>query len=303
MLIEKRFPFKLTKYFYILASILIGFLFISFFSILIFNFIFLIYEVEDNVKGYALLSFVLFICIYSIINSLFIRKRKISIHIDGIKNNIKAVQLSDIHLGTINQKKYLEKIVKMTNKEKPDVVFITGDLVDGSAPINEHMIDPINDIKAPIYYVIGNHEIYEGLDKIMPVLSKTKMKILRNEISKFQGIKIIGLDYVEGNKYVNEKIKEYKLRGPSILLYHAPSIKADDLSERGINLHLAGHTHSGQIFPFNLFVRIAFPYVYGLHKSGDEKSYVNISSGAGTWGPPMRLCSSSEINVINLTKK
>lgn len=305
MLFEKKFDSDASRYFYFLCATWIGFMFISIFVILFFKLFDLFFEASKLHLGLSVFGFSMGISIYALINALFIDVKNIEISLEGIKKKTRIVQLSDIHLGSLNKGKYLERIVKKTNEQRGDVVVITGDLVDGSAPINEHMVDAINKIKADTFYVIGNHEIYEGLENILPVFKKTKMKILRDQSAIWKNLRFIGIDYREGNKFLNSAIKNYKLdkKKVNILLYHAPSLRVDNLAKSNISLHLSGHTHQGQIFPFNLLVRLAFPYVKGLHKSNNEKAYAYVSAGTGTWGPPMRLGSRCEITVIDLLRK
>jgi predicted MPP superfamily phosphohydrolase len=183
------------------------------------------------------------------------------------------------------------------------VVVITGDLVDGSTIVNHNVLSPINKIKSPVYFVIGNHEIYDGLDRVIPIFKKLKMKVLRDTNSKFQNINFIGIDYSDLKKEISAKLDKIEIdkHRTNILLYHATVFRLKELERRGIALHLAGHTHDGQIFPFSLFVKLLYPYTKGVYKRGN--STVLVSPGTGTWGPPMRLGSYNEIYLINLRKK
>jgi uncharacterized protein len=302
-ILERYKSTPLTKLFYRFASIWIG---IAFFSLVIF----LLYEVVNiffNIKGIVsaviILSLILILTVISLINGEVLKINSFDIKIKGLKKELKIVHLSDLHIGAIHQKGYLEKVVKETNLLKPDVVVITGDLVDGSTLITKDILSPINKIKSPVYFVVGNHEIYEGLYRVMPLLEKTKMKLLRDGKSKFRDITFIGIDYAEMKKKVYKKLDEIKIdkNNVNILLYHAPIFNTDYLEEKGIDLHLAGHTHGGQLFPLSFLVRLIFPYVKGLHTY--KNSSVFVSSGVGTWGPPMRLGSNCEIDVIKLKRK
>jgi hypothetical protein len=131
------------------------------------------------------------------------------------------------------------------------------------------------------------------------------MKILRDTTNKFKEVNFIGIDYSDSRKEISSKLERIKLNKnkTNILLYHAPMFKLRDLEKKGICLHLAGHTHDGQIFPFSLLVRLLYRYTKGLYKSKSGDSSVFVSSGTGTWGPPMRLGSYNEISLINLRKK
>jgi len=224
-----------------------------------------------------------------------------TIDVDGFGKEIKAVQLTDLHIGSINNRKFLDKVVKMTNELNPDVVFITGDLVDGSGIFTESYYDPLDDIEAPVYFIHGNHETYEGLEPIEKMLKKKNITLLKDDVRTFRGIQIAGLMYTEDKEKIRNTIESLDIdrSKPAILLNHAPS-GTDIASKKSFDLQLSGHTHGGQIFPFNFLVKLAFPYVKGRYQVGDMVLYIN--QGTGTWGPPMRLGTRSEITQINLKK-
>jgi len=301
-MMERYRPMYLTKMFYRIASIWIGIAFFSIFVFLIYQLFSVLFTFNKQTGSLIVLSFIVIVSLGSLINGKRLKISLVDIKIRDLKEDLKIVHLSDLHIGAIHRKKYLEKIIKITNSLNPDIVVITGDLVDGSTVINKELLSPINKIKAPVYFVIGNHEIYEGLDKVIPIINKTKMKVLRNEKYKFKEITFIGLDYYESKKELFDNLNKININKNkiNILLYHAPRFKLEDLEKKGINLHLTGHTHNGQIFPLNLFVKLLYPYSRGVHRSNN--SNVVVSVGSGTWGPPMRLGSTSEINLINLKK-
>lgn len=302
VILERYRPMYLTKIFYKVESIWIGVAFFSIFIFLIYELASLLFTFNRQVGSVVVLYFIILISSIALINGMRLKINRVNIKIKGLKKEIRIVHLSDLHLGAIHQKKYLEKIVNKTNSLNPDVVVITGDLVDVSSRISSNLLSSINKIKSPVYFVIGNHEIYEGMNKLLPILNKTKMIILRNEKSKFKEITLIGVDYSESKKEIIDRLDKIKIdkNEINVLLYHAPRFSLKELEKRGINLHLAGHTHNGQIFPLNLFVKLLYPYSIGFHKS--ENSNILVSAGSGTWGPPMRLGSVNEINLINLQK-
>lgn len=218
----------------------------------------------------------------------------------------KIVQLSDIHLGTIHHKGYMQKIVKLTNELNPDLVVITGDLFDGAGQKLNHMAEPINYIEAPlgVYVITGNHETYISLEKSIKAVSETKARMLRDELVEINGVQIVGIDYPKFGEEHNiegilNKIDKNK---PSIVLYHEPKKRIwQQVKEAGGDLFLSGHTHVGQMWPFNGITKMMYgDYHHGLNKVGDM--YINTSSGVGTWGPAMRTGSHSEIIVLNLSK-
>jgi uncharacterized protein len=213
----------------------------------------------------------------------------------------KAVQISDVHINSIRGQGYMSRIVRQINEVKPDIVFITGDLFDGMGDDLVSLVKPLNDISAPlgIYYITGNHEMYLGVDKALAALATTKVKILRDELVEIDSMQILGLDYGsawEGRKFENGLGLLDKSKA-NIVLYHAP-IQLDKFMAAGVNLQLAGHTHHGQLWPFNYISHAVYRgYDYGLYQEGDYILYT--SCGTGTWGPPMRTASRSEIVVFN----
>ncbi len=218
--------------------------------------------------------------------------------------NKKVIQLSDVHLGHIYGKRFLNKIIKQVNVQKPDIIFITGDLFDGMEGELGGLVSPLGHIQAPggIYFITGNHETYLGVDKSIEAIKDTPIKFLDNEMVDIDGMQILGVSYPErgDKKSFSQKVAEVKNfnnQSPSILLYHNPDI-AKEAKALGINLQLAGHTHRGQIFPFQLITYlINGRYHNGLTQEGDFNIYT--SSGTGTWGPMMRTSGRSEIVVIN----
>jgi uncharacterized protein len=302
MMLEKKYPTKASQALYTVASTWLGVIFLLFFLVILVKIISLIVPLPPKSTGAALIVIVVALLVKGIKNtSLDITHRTIEFPRARLKKNLKIAHLSDIHLGTIHQKTFLEKVVAKTNELKPDVIMITGDLVDGSAPITQDMLSPLNNLKAPTFYVIGNHEIYDDLRFVMPILSKTKMRILRNQTVNYNGIQIAGVDFHEGSAKILKELEALKIQKGkfTVLLNHAPTGFPEAVA-KGVDLQLSGHTHNGQIFPFTLLVRTAYKYITGLHKINN--SYLNISQGVGTWGPPFRILSHSEIVVLNLKR-
>ena len=220
----------------------------------------------------------------------------------------KIVQLSDVHLGHIYGKKFLTDVVAQVNAEKPDMVVITGDLFDGMDGRLEDLVAPFNGLNAPdgTYFVTGNHETYLGVGEILAVLKNTPVHTLDNAVVDVDGMQILGISYpVRGEKSDNladaiRKVSNFEVTRPNILLYHNP-IEAISAKAIGIDLQLAGHTHSGQLFPFQWITRFVYgKYYYGLTVAGDFSAYT--STGVGTWGPTMRTSGRPEVVVIRFGK-
>jgi predicted MPP superfamily phosphohydrolase len=212
----------------------------------------------------------------------------------------KIAQVSDVHLGIMNGEKLSRKIAALIDQQKVDFVFITGDLFDGVGDDLAKLIEPLDRINAPIFYITGNHETYLGIDKAISAISKTKIRLLRDEIVDLGGIQLIGIDYPPRGwkkdiKPVLERMDQTK---PAILLYHEPA-RIETAKAYNISLQLSGHTHNGQMWPMKIFTSLIYQgFDYGLHQMGDFALYT--TSGAGTWGPPMRIGSTAEVVIITI---
>jgi len=298
----------LTVSVYYLSSIWLGvlFLLISFFFVLdLVSTALRIGGITVNYRliGIAVICIVAVVSAYSIINASTIKINKVPIRLENLDKDIKIVQLSDIHLGAIHSRGYLERVVGMTNKLNPDFVLITGDLFDGSGGVDETDIEPLKELKSTYgtYFITGNHEMYFGVDKALDLIKESNTRALRNEMIDIGGIQLIGIDYPT-NEFAkhNEVLKMMDIdkNKPSVLMYHPPS-GVTEAAEKGINIQLSGHIHNGQIFPFRLISRIFFKHISGLYQTG-SRSYIYVSQGTGTWGPPMRFLSRNEITEIEL---
>lgn len=297
-LIDKLYHSFFTRILYIIACTWLWTVFFLFSIFVVIELINLIYPVFNNsIFGILLLSLALIITIYALFNATSIKIEEVNI--DNFGKELKIVHLSDIHIGSYHNSEYLEKVVQMTNELNPDLVLITGDLVDGSGKVSSLTFKPLSKLNANAFLINGNHEFYAGLDDVEIYLKDTNVTVLRNNISKIKGINIIGLEYTSDEKQVVKNLKSinYDKSKPTILLNHEP-IGYEFASENGVNLQLSGHTHNGQIFPFTLLVKLRYSKIKGLYKIGNMSLYV--SPGTGTWGPPMRLGSNNEITLINL---
>ena len=249
-----------------------------------------------------------FLSLYGVWNAFNPEIKNISVAIPNLPvewQGKKIVQLSDVHLGHIYRENFIKKIVDKVNSIKPEIVVITGDLFDGMDGNLGPIIKPLENIqtKQGTFFVIGNHETYLGLDNVFRELKNTRIKILRDEVVDISGLKLIGISYPDRNEKkdvvaVLESLKKDYFGKPNILLFHTP-IKILEIKNQGVNLELCGHTHVGQIFPFNLITKLIYHgYDHGLFQMDNYTLYT--TNGAGTWGPPMRLGNTPEIVVITL---
>jgi predicted MPP superfamily phosphohydrolase len=243
--------------------------------------------------------------LYGFINSATIRTTRMSLQLPDLPNHWKgktAVWVSDMHLGQIRNYGFAQQIAAMVQSLHPDVVFIGGDLYDGVAVDFDKVIEPFSRISAPYgtYFITGNHEEFSDNADYLRAVRRAGMRVLYNERVDLDGLQVIGVDYRDSRnenqfKEILQKMNIDR-RKPSILLKHAP-LHLQVAKEEGISLQLSGHTHQGQVFLFRMITsRIYHGYDYGLKWFGNLLVYT--SSGAGTWGPPMRLDTKPEIVVI-----
>lgn len=202
------------------------------------------------------------------------------------------VQISDVHLGS-RSAEFLHRVVRRVRDLDPDYVAITGDLVDGRR-VDLSALDAFRSIDAPIYYVIGNHERYVDTAPIVAALRERGIRVLRGESVIDGPVQFIGLDDAERSDTVERGLRANPPSPDhaSILLYHRPA-GLEAAAKAGVRLMLSGHTHQGQIVPFNFLVGRAFTRWRGLHRLDGTTLYV--SPGTGTWGPVLRLGSRNEI--------
>lgn len=298
-MIERIVSNNYTRIFYTAASAWMGISFYVLTFMAIYWILSIFIKIPGEIAGIIIIGLSALLSGYSIINSSRINIKHVNIPLSGLERGIRSVQLSDIHIGSIRNSEYLEKIVEKTNDIDPEVVFITGDMVDGSARLHTRTFNAINKLKAPVFFIMGNHETYEGLDEVLRVLNGVKMKILRDQMVEFKGIQIIGVEYSFERNHMKNVLSKMDIdqSKPSIVLYHTPT-ELEATAEAGVGLQLSGHTHAGQMLPFNYLVRLMFRYMNGVYKYKD--TYLYVSPGTGTWGPPMRLGSRCEITILDL---
>jgi len=233
--------------------------------------------------------------------------RRLSPSFEGFR----IAQLTDLHIGPTLGKGWLQDVVARTNAANPDLIVITGDLVDGSVETLRNDTAPLADLKAKhgVFFVTGNHEYYSGADEWIAELGRLGVRVLRNEhlpIGGKEGFDLAGVDDWGSKRFGNGHGPDLEraLAGRDssrelVLLAHQPK-QIHDAAAKGVGLQISGHTHGGQIFPWNLFVRLDQPYVSGLDRHLDTMIYV--SRGTGFWGPPMRVGAPSEIAILELVR-
>lgn len=215
------------------------------------------------------------------------------------------IQLSDVHIGRTITTSFVRSIVKSVNAQQPDLVVLTGDIIDLNVEKIKTSLAPLGDIQAPCYFILGNHEYFHNPDDAIKHMQSLGIHVLVNEhVQIGEHFNLIGLSDIIGERlgiYPMDIPKAYagiNPQLPSIVLAHQPkSILA--LEKRPCDLMLSGHTHGGQIFPFGLLVMAAQPYLAGLYQHTKDQQ-IFVSRGTGYWGPPIRIMAPSEITKITL---
>jgi predicted MPP superfamily phosphohydrolase len=227
------------------------------------------------------------------------------------RHGFTIVQLTDLHVGPTIGRAFIEQIVRHTNALDPDLVAITGDLVDGSVAELRDAVAPLAELRARhgVFFVTGNHEYYAGVHEWLEEVSRLGIRVLRNQrVSIGDGadsFDLAGVDDRSSSRHgglepaaaLAQALDGRDPRRELVLLAHQPRSFLD-AAPFGVGLQLSGHTHGGQLFPFSLLVRLQQPFLAGLHRRDDSQLYV--SRGTGYWGPPMRLGAPAEITQIVL---
>jgi len=289
--LEARFGNQLTTTFYTLAMLWLGLCGLLLCILLAQQILALVIPLPPRVWAISVCSLAGALALYAVVNA-----RTITVRHEPIPQlPLTIAHLSDIHIGSIGPST-LADIIRKTNALKPEVILITGDLFDNANPNTRALAAQLKRFAAPVLFSSGNHEAYTGYDNVRQMLAATPIRWLRNEAVDFNGVRIIGVD----NSYGTELLQSVLGRTPpspayTVLLNHHPTGFAI-AAHRGIGLTLSGHVHNGQIWPFKYVVGLFYPYLKGLHANGG--AYLNVSTGTGIWGPPMRLGSHSEIVLL-----
>jgi predicted MPP superfamily phosphohydrolase len=263
--------------------------------------------------GLVTVSIVSFIVIAGHINALYTRVREISLTISkkvtGV-HEMKIVMASDIHLGALIGENREERLVSIINNQKPDLVLLCGDLVDGDigSALRKNLGRHLQEIKSGmgVYAIAGNHEYIGGIQRTIPYLESININILRDKtLTLPNGVQLVGRDDRDnrrmgeetGRKTLKELMINLDKSFPVIVMNHQP-FNLEEAEKEGADLHLSGHTHHGQLWPFNYVTNAIFELSWGYLKKGDTNFYV--SSGFGSWGPPVRLGNTPEVVVFNL---
>lgn len=313
----KILPFSATKIIYNIGCIYLG-LFV--YMILLFTISFFLTLIFKNGKldYYSIsivLSIILVICGFYFENTTKIKNYDVKIE-TKLENtsSMKVALISDIHIGYTFGQSHLNKMITEINDLNPDIIVIAGDLIDSDLDIALHETDlsVLSNLKSKYgtFFALGNHDCYtQQIERLSNILRENNITVLNDDYSLINDdLYIIGrvdpnISTISSNSYVSERnslnsiISDIDKSKPTLVIDHSPNNMQDSI-ENGIDIQVSGHTHNGQLFPFNFVVNKTSPIGYGYKKINDTN--VIVSSGYGTWGPPIRTTGHSEIALINI---
>lgn len=309
-LLAHRYFNPLVRAFYTAASVWLGF--VNFFFLascaawIVYGVPFLFgAHLEKHAVAAACFGLGLVAGIAALVNATWTRVVHVTIklpNLPGAWRGRTAAVVSDLHLGHVRNTGFLRRIVRKLSDLRPDVLFIPGDMFDGT-PLDLGRVEKHwSEFSAPLgaYFITGNHEEFRNSASYLETVRRSGIRVLENEKIVVDGLQVVGIaDHNSSNAEKFHSILRHTSLDPnvaSVLLVHNPH-RLPVAEEAGISLQISGHTHFGQFYPFtNIVSRIYGKFAHGLHRFGNLQVYT--SSGAGTWGPPMRLGSNPEIVLI-----
>jgi len=233
-----------------------------------------------------------------------LRIETVQLQVDNLppgRERLRIVQISDLHLGLINHEPLLKEVIARTSTLQPDLVAVTGDLLDAQPDHLEGLAPLWRELQPPLgkFAVVGNHEAYAGREQSLAFFADAGFRTLIDEMVSTGGIQIAGIPDPAWGESRGEAalLAAANPAQLTLLLKHRPWIEPTALGR--FTLQLSGHAHRGQIFPFTLITALAYPLQDGLYRLA-QSSWLYTSRGTGSWGPPMRLLSPPELTLIEL---
>jgi predicted MPP superfamily phosphohydrolase len=251
-----------------------------------------------STAAYTLIGLTSALTAFSVLNAYSPSLVKVPLRSHKLSTILRFVQITDVHIGS-RSAGFLARVMQQVNSVDADFLCITGDFIDAPG-IGEEQLSALRDCRLPIYFSIGNHERYEDLEDILLRLQRLGVKVLRSQTDQQGEVQLIGIDDSDHPSQVERELATLEVDQSRfvVLLYHRPRGFAA-AAAAGVDLMISGHTHNGQIVPFNLVVGRVFEQTVGLFSEGLAQLYV--SPGTGTWGPVMRLGSRGEVTLFEVT--
>jgi len=257
--------------------------------------------------GIACFGLALAVSVYGLANTSWTRIKRMRVTLAGLPETWRGRSIalvSDLHLGNFRNAGFARKIVRKISRENPHLVIIAGDLFDGTPLDADRAAAPLRELLPPlgVFFTEGNHEEFSNPAPFVNAVKRVGVRVLENEIVDVDGLQVLGVPYrhathAEHLRSVLTQLRIDRARA-SILICHAPD-HPEVAEEAGISLQVSGHTHLGQMFPYTLIARRIYrQFAYGLSRIGGLQVYT--SSGAGTWGPPLRVGSPAEVVLIRV---
>ena len=297
-ILSSRFQGAFARQFAAISMTWMGLCFQLFPIVIVLEIFRLLVPVTDTTVGLICLVAILILGGWGLINAQLLNVRHVPLATDGSVAGKSLVQITDVHIGS-RRPTFLRRIVKRINELQADAVMITGDLVDDD--VSEQDLRSLAELNTTAYFILGNHERYANTEQIIQQFRALNGIVLRNETVDADPFQFIGLDDAEARDTVKKGLSNLsKLDNRyRILLYHRPE-GAEEAADWGINVMVSGHTHRGQIFPFNHLVKRIHPRLHGSFAVGDLHLYV--SPGTGTWGPILRTKALCELTQFQFSR-
>ena len=293
------------------GGVCVGFLIYLFISTLLTDLVRLLVPMRPWLFGTIAVSLALGMSIVTMAVAASPRMVEQTVALPKLERPMRVVQLTDTHFGFYRGEAHMRHLVEMVNAARPDLVLFTGDCFDSWYRFSVETVAPLRELEAPIYFVAGNHEGYLDAAMAKRLLREAGVRVLENEVVCEKGLCIVGLDFMAQDtvnaghhaprrpETIENTLPKLPIdrTKPVIALHHSP-VGADYMEAAGVDLLLSGHTHGGQLWPLTWVNNRLFPFNRGLDRHGRMQVYVSV--GSGTFGPPMRLGTVSEVTLLQL---